>query len=162
MWKKSAWKKIEVRKKIGKVGVQPVFLLTFTKDAVQSRQQAKKQKIHHVWQLRCFKVSARNQLLILLRVPLRTEGNALVCGMAKRRRPLSWWRRTCWRSRNRTVDRRATLQLFQGAFAPWSPFIAFPHCGYRISDFRYRHTPAHKKQRFSREQDVETKIKSLS
>lgn len=75
--------------KMGKLGVQPVALLTFTKDAVQSRQQAKKQKIHHVWQLRCFQTSTRNQLLILLRSPLQAGGSALECRMAERRRLLS-------------------------------------------------------------------------
>lgn len=74
---------------MGKPGVQPV-LLTFPKDAVQSTQQAEKQKIHHVWRLRCFQMSTRNQLLILLRDALRAEGSALLCRKAEGRRLLCW------------------------------------------------------------------------
>lgn len=75
---------------MGKPDAQPVFLLTFSKDAVQSTQQAEKQKIHHVWRLRCLKTPTRNQLLILLRFTLRAEGSALLCRKAERRRLLSW------------------------------------------------------------------------
>lgn len=81
LWEKCIKEK-SGKEKMAKLRVQPVFLLTFSKDAVKSRQQAKKQKIHHV------KMSIRNQLLILLRFPLRDEGDALVCRMAERR--LSW------------------------------------------------------------------------
>lgn len=63
----------------GKNQVFDRFLLTFSKDAVQSTQQAEKQKIHHVWRLRCFQMSTRNQLLIPLRVALRAEGRRLLC-----------------------------------------------------------------------------------
>lgn len=138
MWiKKSAWKKTEAKNKMGRWSLQPVFSLTFPEDAVQSRQQAKKQQNHHVWLLRCFKMSTRNQLLILLRFPLRAEGKG---GRPQTPAPpLMECLQEVTQRDGAFSDSSAT---FSQRFGTVGAFIVFPHCGCRISDFRDgdRHT----------------------